>query len=89
VAALLAEPTAYPISGVRTATFAPDDRLRGEWNLAVVGPHFAALLTGRRNPAATGVSDEVLVGLTYDRDVVLHAARSLLQRLTDAQDSAA
>jgi hypothetical protein len=61
------------------------DPLRDEWNLAVVSPHFAALLTARRNPHAVDRNAAFRYGLTYDRPLVLSAARALLQRFSAAQ----
>jgi EAL domain-containing protein (putative c-di-GMP-specific phosphodiesterase class I) len=82
VAALLAQAEEAPMSGVRTAVLPAGDPLRDEWNLAVVGPHFSALLTARRNPNAEGTDAAVSYGLTYDRPLVLAAARALLQRFS-------
>jgi DICT domain-containing protein len=86
VAVLLAEPEDRPLPHVRAATMLADDPLREEWNLAVVGPHFAALLTARRNPHAMSSDAAVSYGLTYDRPVVLAAARALLQRFSAAEE---
>jgi hypothetical protein len=86
VAALLAEPEERPLARVRTATMPAGDPLRKEWNLAVVGPHFAALLTARLNPRAGSSDAAVSYGLTYDRPVVLAAARVLLQRFSAAEE---
>jgi hypothetical protein len=84
VAALLRDRVPYPIPGVRTAVIGRNDNLHRESNIAVVGPHFSALLTARTNPRATGPSDAQLVGISHHRDIVLHAARTLLQRFTNA-----
>ena len=84
VAALLGEEMEYPIARVRTAAIPGDDPLRDEWNLAVVGPHFAALLTARRDPHARDGNTAISYGLTYDRPLVLSAARALLQRFSTA-----
>ena len=84
VAALLGEEQDYPISRVRTAVMPERDPLRDEWNLAVVGPHFAALLTARRNEESHDGNTAVSYGLTYDRPLVLAAARALLQRFSAA-----
>jgi EAL domain-containing protein (putative c-di-GMP-specific phosphodiesterase class I) len=36
-----------PMAGVRGAALGPDDPLRGEWDVVMVGPHFAAALVAR------------------------------------------
>jgi len=38
---------AEPAPGVRGAALSGDDVLRGEWDLAVLGPHFAGALVAR------------------------------------------
>ncbi|HEU5111128.1 MAG TPA: EAL domain-containing protein [Micromonosporaceae bacterium] len=86
VAALLGEVQDHPISRVRTAVMPDGDPLRDEWNLAVVGPHFAALLTARRNARSQDDNTAVSYGLTYDRPLVLAAARALLQRFSAAEE---
>lgn len=81
---------AAPAQGVRGAPLAPDDPLCCEWDIAVVGPHFAAALVAR---------DLTLVGpdpvdlrdadrdrpfdyvLTHDRALVLDVARTLMNRM--------
>lgn len=87
VAVLIGEDGVHPISGVRMATMATGDRLRDEWNFAVVGPHFAALLTAKIDQDAADSEVAVRYGLTYDRPIVLEAARALLQRFAEAADT--
>jgi EAL domain-containing protein (putative c-di-GMP-specific phosphodiesterase class I) len=74
--------TPAPVRGVRGARLADDDPLRGEWDLAVVGPHFAAALVSRdlgdEGPEDKRRFDYVM---TYDRDIVVEIARSLMSRL--------
>jgi hypothetical protein len=69
-----------PVEGVRGIALAGDDPLRGEWNVIVVGPHFAGALVAR-DLADTGPQEQrrFTYALTYDRDLVLDAARALLQ----------
>ncbi|MFI5912809.1 EAL domain-containing protein [Dactylosporangium sp. NPDC051541] len=71
---------AAPVPGVRGIALAADDPLRGEWNVIVVGPHFAGALVAR-DLADTGPEEQrrFTYALTYDRDLVLDAARALLQ----------
>jgi len=80
VAALATELPGEPAPGVRGTAFGSDDPLRGEWNVIVVGPHFAGALVAR-DLADTGAEGDrrFTYALTYDRDLVLDAARALLR----------
>jgi DICT domain-containing protein len=79
VAALGTELPSRPVPGVRGAAIAGDDPLRGEWNVVVVGPHFAGALVAR-DLADDGPDTDrrFTYALTYDRGLVLEAARALL-----------
>lgn len=81
VAALGIGLPAEPVPGVRGACLG-DDRLRGEWNVIVVGPHRAAALVAR------DLGDECMdsarrfdFAITHDRALVVAAARSLLRHI--------
>ena len=71
-----------PAPGVRGASLGPGDPLRGEWDVIMVGPHFAAALVARDcgddGPDADRRFDFVI---THDRDLVVRAAQPLLDRL--------
>jgi EAL domain-containing protein (putative c-di-GMP-specific phosphodiesterase class I) len=74
-----------PEPGVRGGDVAPDDPLRREWCVAVVGPHFAAALVARDldgspEPASADLDRSFDYVLTHDRPLVLDVARSLLAR---------
>jgi DICT domain-containing protein len=85
VGALGAGMSAEPVPGVpgvRGADLALDDILRGEWVVAVVGPHFAGALIAR--DLLDGGPDRqrrFLFTITYDRSQVIRAANSLLSRI--------
>ncbi|GAA3394493.1 sensor domain-containing phosphodiesterase [Cryptosporangium minutisporangium] len=68
-----------PAPGVRGAVLDAQDPLRHEWNVVVVGPHFAGALVARDvgddGPDAERRFDYVL---TYERSLVLRAARALV-----------
>jgi EAL domain-containing protein (putative c-di-GMP-specific phosphodiesterase class I) len=82
VAVLAAGVGEEPIPGVRGAALSADDRLRGEWNVIVVGPHFAGALVARDLGDDGPERDRRFeYALTYDRTLVLAAARSLLHRV--------
>ena len=72
-----------PGAGVRGAGLAPDDRLKGEWDVVVIGPHFAGAFVAR-DLGDNGPDDERRFEyfMTYDRELVARAARPLLHRLT-------
>jgi EAL domain-containing protein (putative c-di-GMP-specific phosphodiesterase class I) len=74
-----------PVPGVRGASLGPDDPLRGEWDVLMIGPHFAAALVARdcgdHGPDADRRFDYVI---THDRDLVIRAAEPLLNRVAPA-----
>jgi DICT domain-containing protein len=74
-----------PVPGVRGGHLRPGDPLRGEWDVAVVGPHFAATLVARdlgdTGPDHTRRFEYVL---SYDRELSVAVARTLLTRLASA-----
>ncbi|GGM59860.1 EAL domain-containing protein [Dactylosporangium sucinum] len=82
VAAVATELPGEPAPGVRGTAIGGDDPLRGEWNVIVAGPHFAGALVAR-DLADTGADEDrrFTYAVTYDRDLVLDAARALLHRI--------
>jgi EAL domain-containing protein (putative c-di-GMP-specific phosphodiesterase class I) len=82
VAALGAGMPAEPAPGVRGADLGDDDPLRGEWSVAVLGPHFAAALVavdlGDEGPEHDRRFD---FALTYDRELVTEAVAALMRRV--------
>jgi diguanylate cyclase (GGDEF)-like protein/PAS domain S-box-containing protein len=82
VAALGVGMDAEPAPAVRGAEIGAGDPLTGEWSIAVLGPHFSAALValdlGDDGPDADRRFD---YALTYDRDVVIEAAASLMRRV--------
>ena len=76
-----------PAPHVRGTCLDPDDPLRLEWNVVVVGPHFAGALVAR-DLGDDGPDDlrrfEYVV--THDRNAVLAAARSLVSWVTPEAD---
>jgi EAL domain-containing protein (putative c-di-GMP-specific phosphodiesterase class I) len=73
-----------PAPGVRGAALDADDPLKGEWNVVVIAPHFAAAFVAR--DLGDGPDDDMArrfdFCLTYDRDLAVEAARGLLARIT-------
>jgi hypothetical protein len=82
VAALGVGMDAEPAPAVRGAALPEGDALTGEWSIAVLGPHFAAALValdlGDDGPDHKRRFD---YALTYDRDLVIDAAASLMRRV--------
>jgi DICT domain-containing protein len=75
----LPEPAA---AGLRSTRLSPDEPLAGEWDVVVVGPHFAGALVARDlGDGGADLLRRYAFALTYDRELVLQAARVLLQRV--------
>jgi EAL domain-containing protein (putative c-di-GMP-specific phosphodiesterase class I) len=71
-----------PGNGIRGAGLSPDDPLRGEWDVVVVGPHFAGAFVAR-DLGDTGADPERRFEyfMTYERERVTAAAQALLRHL--------
>jgi DICT domain-containing protein len=71
-----------PAPGVRGSDLAINDPLRREWDVVVVGPHFAGAFVARDlgddGPDADRRFDFFV---TYDRSLVLEAARALMLKI--------
>ncbi|SDF98798.1 diguanylate cyclase domain-containing protein [Klenkia brasiliensis] len=74
--------SAEPVAGVRGAELSVADEVRGEWDVAVIAPHFSAALLAR-DLGDTGPDLERTFefALTYDRDTVARAAHALVARV--------
>ena len=74
--------SAEPVPGLRGAHLSARDPLLGEWDVVVLGPHFAAALLARDLGAAAADPERMFeYALTYDRDTVVRAAGVLLSRV--------
>lgn len=71
-----------PVPGVRGASLAADDPLSGEWSVLVIGPHFAGALVAR-DLGDSGPDRQRRFDFTtsYERGLVIAAARTLMQRI--------
>ncbi len=66
---------------VHRAPLSPDDDLVNEWNVVVLGPHFAGLLSARdQHSGAADLERTFDFVLTYDRLAVTQAVHSILSR---------
>ncbi|MGY1745951.1 diguanylate cyclase domain-containing protein [Blastococcus sp. SYSU D00695] len=71
-----------PLPGLRGATLADGDPVRGEWDLAVLSPHFSAALLARDlGDSGPDAERRFQYALTYDRETVVRATSSLLARV--------
>jgi diguanylate cyclase (GGDEF)-like protein/PAS domain S-box-containing protein len=74
--------TEEPIPGVRGAGLDAAEPLRGEWNVVVVTPHFAAAFVGRDlGDAGPDLERRFDFCLTYDRALAVRAAAALMRRI--------
>ena len=72
-----------PTFGVRGADLDPGDPVRGEWDIVVLAPHFAAALIAREiGLTAPDMERTFEFVLTYDRATVESAAQSLMARIS-------
>jgi EAL domain-containing protein (putative c-di-GMP-specific phosphodiesterase class I)/DICT domain-containing protein len=74
-----------PAPGVRGIDLDPEEPLSLEWNLVIVGPHFAAVLAARLNDPATDPDPGWDYVLSHDRDLAVRAATTLMNRITRAE----
>jgi len=74
-----------PVTGVRGAVLDHGDPVRGEWDLAVVGPHFAGALVARDlGDSGPDLDRRFDFVLTYERELVVDIASTLLARVAPA-----
>ena len=75
-----------PAAGVRGVDLASDDPLAREWDVAVLGPHYAGALVAR-DLGDTGPDHERRFEfvLTFDRELVVDVAAALIGRVTSLQ----
>lgn len=68
-----------PVKGVRGASLDANTPLRGEWVVAVVGPHFAGAFAARDlGDEGPDMERRFEYAITYNRSLVLRLARNLL-----------
>ena len=85
VAALGVGLSSEPIPGVRGVALPLDDPLRGEWVVVIVGTHYAgALIAKDLGDSGPDRDRRFAFTLTHNHDIVLKAARSLLERVIPA-----
>ena len=73
---------AAPLPGVRGCVLAPGDPLVGEWDIAVVGPHYAAVLVARDlGDAGPDRQRRFEFLLSHDRSLAIRVALTLMTRV--------
>ena len=82
VAALGEGMPAEPLPGLRGAVIGSRDPLRGEWDIAVLGPHFAACLVARDlGDTGEDMARRFEFVLSHDRELTISVAASLMSRV--------
>jgi EAL domain-containing protein (putative c-di-GMP-specific phosphodiesterase class I) len=73
--------SAEPAPGVRGVALQESEPLRGEWNVVVIGPHFAGGFAAR-DLGDDGPDEKRRFdfAMTHDRDLVIEAGRSMMRR---------
>lgn len=82
VGALAADLDPEPAPGVRGSALDPRDSLRGEWDVVVLGPHFAGAFVARDlGDCGPDRARRFQYVVTYDRQLVVAAAMRLMSRI--------
>ena len=83
IGALGAGPDPVDTGKVRWGQLGTDDPLIGEWDVAVIGPHFAAAFVA--NDLGDDVQDldrRFDFAITYERELAVRAARAMMRRFS-------
>ncbi|MGH2865600.1 MAG: sensor domain-containing phosphodiesterase [Solirubrobacteraceae bacterium] len=73
-----------PAPGVRGVALDHADPLRGEWDMAVIGSHFAMAFAARDlGDSGPDMRRGFDFALTYDRDLAIDAARAMMTRVAN------
>ncbi len=71
-----------PVVGVRGGALRDGDELCGEWDVAVIGPHFAAAFAARDlGDRGADMDRRFDFAITYERGTAVAVARSMIARL--------
>ncbi len=71
-----------PVAGVRGGTLAADDPVQGEWDVAVIAPHFAAAFAARDlGDGGLDMERRFDFAITYERSLAVAVAAGLMSRL--------
>lgn len=73
------------VPGLRWAQLEASDPLVGEWDIAVIAPHFSAAFTARDlGDDGPDMDRRFEFAITYERELAVRAARSMMRRLAGA-----
>lgn len=89
-AVLAVDMPSEPLPGVRGISVYDDDPVAGTWNVIVLSAHFSAMVAAKER-AATHEAQEFDFIFTYDREVIIECAQSLMLRIArvaNARDEA-
>jgi len=71
-----------PVAGVRGVGLEETDPLRGEWDVVVIGSHFAMAFVARElGDMGADMERRFDFAVTYDRELALEAARAMMGRV--------
>ena len=71
-----------PLPGIRGCVLDPADPLVGEWEIVVVGPHFAATLVARElGDSGPDIERRFEFVLSHDRELAIQVALALMSRV--------
>jgi EAL domain-containing protein (putative c-di-GMP-specific phosphodiesterase class I) len=71
-----------PAPGVRGVDLDPEDPVRGEWDVTLVGPQFAMAFVARDlGDDVADMNRRFDFAITYERELAVHAARALMRRV--------
>lgn len=75
-----------PVEGVRGVSLAAGDPLRGEWDVAVIGPHFAAAFVAcDLGDVGEDMERRFDFAMTYERSLAVAVAGNMIARLAPLQ----
>jgi hypothetical protein len=74
----------HPAGRIRGVSLIQDEPLAHEWDVVIVGPHFAVVLAAR--PATTDTDRLWNYVLSHDRDLAVRSASTLMKRITAAEE---
>jgi EAL domain-containing protein (putative c-di-GMP-specific phosphodiesterase class I)/DICT domain-containing protein len=81
--------TGSPLPGVHGAELAEDDPVIGEWDIAVLGPHFAACLVARDlGDDGPDALRRFEFAVSHERELVVAVAAGLMRRIQAQQPAA-
>ncbi|HLH13582.1 MAG TPA: hypothetical protein VKV16_02250, partial [Solirubrobacteraceae bacterium] len=73
-----------PAPGVRGVALDCADPLRGEWDVSVIGSHFAMAFAARElGDTGPDMDRRFDFAITYERELAIEAARSMMGRLAE------